>query len=151
MKHKCVIMPIHSKWLDLILINRKCIEVRKQGIRPDTEWILFYECGTGLITVKCKIDTTMKVHMGTMMRQQDTMQMGARMSFDELDKYANGKMFLFCIFMLRAKRLETPLTLSDVGLTRAPQSYVYREIEMVRSENRDTLEPCPINTGDYNA
>lgn len=123
-----VIMPIHKKWLDLIISRKKTIEVRKRNVREGVNSILFYECKTGLITAHANIWGAYWISRahhfihGTLENSCLTNQ--------ELWDYAGSDREVCCLCLDNVYRFESPISLSDVGLTRAPQSYVYRHVEL---------------------
>lgn len=123
-----VIMPIHTKYLDLIVSGSKNIEMRKRAVWSSIEWVLFYENGTNLITAKAKIMSQGSYPLDVIFESQFFNDTGITKS--ELLAYAGRHKELECLFLIYAERLDTPLTLADVGLTHAPQSYVYRDMEV---------------------
>lgn len=126
---KVVIMPIHTKYLDLILDGAKRVEFRKRAVRPEVEWILFYENKTGKITAKAKILAAGSYPVDVIYETRPIMTNNG-VTKDELLAYAGRNSEVICIWVIYAKLLDTPLTLADVGLTHAPQGYVYREMEV---------------------
>lgn len=129
MKVKCVIMPIKPKYLEMILNGTKTIELRKRLIRCDTKYILFYESGTKLITCKSIWLWCDQCSLGKI---RDNWSSNIGITQSELGKYAGSKEELACIRLYNPCRLDIPITLDDVGLTHAPQSYVYREIDIIK-------------------
>lgn len=123
-----VIMPIHTKWLDLIIDRKKTIEVRKRNVREGINSILFYECKTGLITAYAHIFGTYWISR-THHFIDGTLE-NACLSNQEFWDYAGSDREVCCLALDNVYRIEPAITLADVGLTRAPQSYVYRHVEL---------------------
>lgn len=122
-----VIMPIHKKWLDLIIERKKTIEVRKRNVREGVNLILFYECKTGLITACAHIWGSYWIHRENHFIQ-GTLE-NACLTNQEFWDYA-GDDQICCLALDHTYRVEPGIKLADVGLTRAPQSYVYRNVDL---------------------
>ncbi len=122
-------MPIHTKWLDLIINGEKIIELRRQDLREGIHTVLFYECKTGQITAAAEV---LSLSMKSIHTLESQYSRHTCVTSSELSKYAAGNQWLLCIVLMDAIRLTTPITLAEVGLTRAPQSYVYRDIDCSR-------------------
>lgn len=122
-----VIMPIHGRWLELLLSGKKVVELRKRSVWSSVDTILFYENGTGLINAKARL---LRQSVESVLYIQRLMSEQTCVSDEELESYASMQVELNCLFVSDVVRLKTPLSLAEVGLSHAPQAYVYRDMEV---------------------
>lgn len=128
-KIKCVIMPIHKVYLEKILNGTKTYEIRKIDIRPGTQYILFYQIKYGVITAKATFNGQFRRDPWWI---DNTIWDKTGLSTEKLYKYSSDNDYtiktLNVIKLLNPSRLVNPIQIKDVGLKRAPQSFVYRDV-----------------------
>lgn len=128
-KNRCVIMPIDHTHLCKLISKTKTMELRRAAIRLGTQYILFYENETNLITASAFIE---RCFWETPKKIWELHKKRIGITEEELFKYAGANNCLFCIRTWIYAVLKNPITLDEVNLSSAPQSYVYRELEHSR-------------------
>lgn len=117
-------MSIKPKYAAQIYDGTKLYEIRKRvPLRLSFgDTIFFYESGTGVITGKAIVDNIIS---GTPDFLYSKFQNKLGIGYDAYQKYVGDAEIVYYIQLVNATRFSTPLTLQDLGLQRAPQSFCY--------------------------
>lgn len=142
-----IMLSIHHKYSELILTEKKTLEIRKSAPSGSHTYIIYmYETktpyrgsggclfgGAGAVVgfFKCRVRIKTNA-FGSGLCGNSPEENAARaiiaeracLSVDELIKYANGK-DIYGLEVSTPIRFPCPRPLSDFGLTRAPQSWQY--------------------------
>lgn len=121
-----IILSIHPKWAELILQNKKKIEVRKRvpkGIRCGDKIYLYSTSPIKKIVGSCVLDGVQTACFTA----YDSELESACLTRPEYEKYANDNQTQ--LFLLRDPiRFDVPMELNKLGVERAPQSFCYVKV-----------------------
>lgn len=120
-----ILLSIKPKYAEAILRGEKIWEFRKKiPFHPPAEQVIMYATNpVGLVVGSFSIEKVRLVNLR--FSNWDDFSVGAGITEDELKVYADG---YDAIYALKAKdpiRFETPKTLADFGVKKAPQSWQY--------------------------
>ncbi|MEV5961612.1 ASCH domain-containing protein [Kribbella sp. NPDC051952] len=116
-------MSIHQEFADAILSGEKTVEFRKRPVAPDVTHVVIYvtqpvSAIVGIFEVRRQVTES----PARLWRRFGKV---AGISRQRFFQYYHGRTCGTGIEVARVQPLETPLTLSGLGLTRPPQSYQY--------------------------
>ena len=128
-----VMLSIHHKYAELILIGQKTLEIRKTA-PSDVSYpytIYMYETkrdgGAGAVVGLIKTNAFGGGLFGNGTEENAARRIIAEracLTTDELTEYANGKS-IYALSVSTPIRFPCPRPISNFGLTRAPQSWQY--------------------------
>lgn len=131
-----IMLSIHHKYAELIFSGAKTLETRKTAPRCKGKYIIYmYETkrdgGAGAVVGFFQSGITVitdgfgkSLNDGDYDKARADFARAACLTEDELVTYANGAM-LYGLTVSTPIRFPRPRSLSDFGLTRAPQSWQY--------------------------
>jgi len=132
-----IILSIHPKWAEKIYSGEKTIEWRKNTPNADfIEKVFLYETApVHKITGFFMYDYYYSMVFG--ITKDGKPRDGAEVLIDrgcvpleDLKKYAGNKKEIFGWKFYKVTKFDTPKTLADFGLKRAPQSWQYTEVDV---------------------
>ena len=128
MKKEKIIISIQPQYVDKIMTGEKKFEYRKKVAKKDIESIIVY-CTSPkkMVLAEVKIDGIIEdspENLWEMTKEK------SGVSKDFFFKYFKDKKIAYAYRLGEILSYNKPLTLSDVGLTAAPQSYAYLKIDI---------------------
>ena len=138
-----IILSIHPKWAKLIYEGKKTIEWRKsQPLFSKFEFqkidkVFFYETSpvrniTGFAEISRYTDFDALTFYKYKYKDEEceTLIKRGRVSIEDLVKYQGSSEELIGWEIEKAVKFDTPKSLEEFGLKRAPQSWQYTEVEV---------------------
>ena len=129
---------IKKKYADLILSGLKTVEFRKCRPGKKLEKIIIYESrGSGRIVGEALVDDV--INCSVSHAWQIAGERG-RISKEEFDSYYSGHTSVTLIVLCSPLRFTRPISLCEIGLARAPQSFCY--LSDLQCSRIDDLSRC---------
>lgn len=119
-----ILMSIKPKYAAQIYDGTKVYEIRKRIPTHLSLWdnIFFYESGTGMVTGSAKVAYIISGTPAFLYSQYHN-KLG--IGYDDYEKYVGKATDVYYIALVDATKFITPLTLHDLDIRRAPQSFCY--------------------------
>jgi len=119
-----ILISIKPKYAAQIYDKTKRFEIRKRLPKHLSygDTIYFYESGTGLITGSACVDCLIFGTPDWLYRMHHK-KLG--IGYNAYQKYVGKAINVYFIKLVHAKRFDTPFTLQEFHLKRAPQSFCY--------------------------
>lgn len=120
---KTIIMSIHPEYAHLILNNKKKYEYRRNRCKSDVEKILIYSTRPeSLIIGEVQVKAIISGPPIDIWDKTSKYSGISKNKFLEYFRYTNIA-YAYCLG--KATVYDSPITLGDLGINKAPQSYVY--------------------------
>jgi predicted transcriptional regulator len=120
---KTMLMAIAPQYAELIFNGEKTIEYRRTWPREDVDKVLFYVTRpVKMVVGEADCGVMLRGYIDWLWRQTETR---GGLSYEEYMTYFAGRAYAVGIELLNVKRYVTPKELSEFGVSKAPQSFVY--------------------------
>ena len=121
-----LLLSINPQFVEQIICGKKYYEYRKFRCREDVSKILIYETSPTQRIIG-EADITEIIH-GSINNVWQITKDGAGVSYDLFMKYYSGKSEAIAYKLGHFRKFINPMTLSEIGVKCAPQSYMYVDI-----------------------
>ena len=121
-----LLLSINPQYVEQIISGKKYYEFRKFRCREDVNRILIYETSPAQRIIG-EAGITEVIHDSVSNVWQKTKD-GAGVSYDLYMQYYTGKSEAIAYKLDNLIIYKAPMTLTDIGVSSAPQSYIYVEM-----------------------
>jgi predicted transcriptional regulator len=134
-ENNVLLLPIRKPYSRLIMVGKKRFELRKRLPKHDCKYVFIYETSpTKAIIGYFEVS---RIHTGSISKIWEITKGGSFVTKEYFEEYYKKSSYGVAFEIKESKKLEKPLSLSDLGIGHPPQDFMYiKNIDLCESVMR---------------